>query len=50
MHLRDLNTVHRGACKTTDLSKNGGYMLTGGEDNLIKMWDYDAQKTVPFFY
>ena len=25
-------------------------MLTGGEDNLIKMWDYDAQKTVPFFY
>ena len=25
-------------------------MLTGGEDNLLKMWDYDAQKTVPFFY
>ena len=25
-------------------------MITGGEDNLLKMWDYDAQKTVPFFY
>ena len=25
-------------------------MLTGGQDNLLKMWDYDAQKTVPFFF
>ena len=25
-------------------------MLTGGEDNLIKMWDYDAQKNVPAYY
>lgn len=25
-------------------------MITGGEDNLLKMWDYDAQKTVPFYY
>ena len=25
-------------------------MLTGGSDNLIKIWDYEAQKTVPFFY
>ena len=50
LYLRELTTVHRGACTTTDLSNNGGYMLTGGEDNLIKMWDYDAQKTVPFFY
>ena len=22
-------------------------MLTGGEDNLLKIWDYDAQKTTP---
>ena len=50
LYLRELTTVHRGACRTTDLSNNGGYMLTGGEDNLLKMWDYDAQKTVPFFY
>ena len=25
-------------------------MLTGGEDNLLKLWDYDAQKTVPFYF
>lgn len=25
-------------------------MLTGGQDNLLKMWDYDAQKTVPFYF
>ncbi len=25
-------------------------MLTGGQDNLLKMWDYDAQKTVPHFF
>jgi hypothetical protein len=29
---------------------NGGFMLTGGEDNLIKIWDYEAQKSVPFFF
>lgn len=25
-------------------------MITGGQDNLLKMWDYDAQKTVPYFF
>jgi len=48
--LRELTTVHRGSVNTTDLSLNGGFMLTGGADNLIKIWDYEAQKTVPFFY
>ena len=49
-YLRELHTVHKGAVTCTDLSLNGGYMLTGGEDNLLKMWDYDAQKTVPHFF
>lgn len=40
--IKELNTVHRGAIRTTDLSNNGGFMLTGGEDNLVKIWDYDA--------
>lgn len=49
-YLRELLTVHKGAITCTDLSLNGGYMLTGGEDNLLKIWDYDAQKTVPYFF
>lgn len=50
IYLRELNTVHSGAVTTTDLSENGGFMLTGGQDNLIKIWDYDAQTNIPFFY
>ena len=42
--------MHKGAVTCTDLSTNGGYMLTGGQDNLLKMWDYEAQKTVPYFF
>ena len=49
-YLRELSTVHKGAVTCTDLSQNGGYMLTGGEDNLLKMWDYDAQKSAPYFF
>jgi len=25
-------------------------MLTAGEDSMVKIWDYDAQKTIPFFF
>lgn len=50
VYLRELQTVHKGAVTCTDLSKNGGYMLTGGQDNLLKMWDYEAQKTVPYYF
>ena len=49
-YLRELHTVHKGAVTCTDLSHNGGFMLTGGQDNLLKLWDYDAQKTVPFYF
>jgi WD40 repeat protein len=48
--IREILTVHRGAINCSDLSLNGGYMLTGGEDNLLKIWDYDAQKTVPYYF
>lgn len=50
VYIRELATVHRGAINSADLSLNGGYMLTGGDDNLIKIWDYEAQKTVPFYF
>jgi WD40 repeat protein len=32
------------------ISNNSGYMLTGGEDNMVKVWDYEATKTVPYFF
>ena len=41
-YLRELQTVHKGAVTCTDLTHNGGFMLTGGQDNLIKIWDYEA--------
>lgn len=25
-------------------------MLTGGEDNMIKVWDYEAMKTMPYYF
>ena len=50
IYLRELHSVHRGAVNCTDLSQNGGYMLTGGEDNLVKIWDYDAQKNAPAYF
>jgi WD40 repeat protein len=48
--LREISTVHRGNIVSMDISNNSGYMLTGGEDNMIKVWDYEANKTLPFFF
>ena len=50
VQLRELQTAHKGAINTTDLSLNGGYMITGGDDNLIKVWDYEAHKTMPYYF
>ena len=48
--LREVANCHRGAITGLDVSLNSNYMLTGGEDNMLKIWDYEAQKTVPFFF
>lgn len=48
--LREISTVHRGSITSISLSSNAGYMLTGGEDNMLKVWDYEANKTVPYFF
>ena len=50
VYLKELSSVHRGAIKATDVSNNGGFMMTAGEDNLIKMWDIDAQTNSPNFF
>mmetsp|Transcript_52906 Transcript_52906/g.72458 ORF Transcript_52906/g.72458 Transcript_52906/m.72458 type:complete len:102 (+) Transcript_52906:1643-1948(+) len=47
---KEITTVHRGDVTALDISKNGDYFLSGGEDNLIKVWDYEANKTIPFYY
>ena len=48
--LRELNNTHRQSINTADLTLNGGFFISGGADSLIKVWDYEAPKTVPFFY
>jgi len=48
--LREVANCHRGSITGSTISANSGYMLTGGEDNMIKLWDYEAQKTVPYYF
>ena len=48
--LREVANCHRGAINGLDVTSNSGYMLTGGEDNMVKIWDYEAQKTIPFYF
>ena len=37
--LREVANCHRGAITGLDVSLNSNYMLTGGEDNMLKIWD-----------
>ena len=43
--MREVANCHRGMLTCLDVSSNSGYMLTGGEDTLLKIWDYEAQET-----
>lgn len=45
--LREINTVHRGSILSLSISNNSGYMITGGEDCMIKVWDYEASNYGP---
>lgn len=40
--LREISTVHRGNVTSLSFSNNSSYMLTGGEDCMLKVWDYEA--------
>ena len=46
--MKEITSCHRGSITALDVSKNSGYLLTGGEDNLVKIWDYDAQQAIPY--
>ena len=46
--MREVANCHRGSITGLDVSKNSGYMLTGGEDNMVKIWDYEAQQSIPY--
>jgi WD40 repeat protein len=48
--LREVANCHRGSISSMAITSNSGYFLTGGEDNLIKIWDYEAQKTHPYYF
>lgn len=48
--LREVQHCHRGSISSISISNNSGYFLTGGKDNLVKVWDYEAQKSHPYFF
>jgi WD40 repeat protein len=48
--LREINSVHRGSITSLSVSGNSGFFLTGGEDSILKIWDYEAQKTIPYYF
>lgn len=48
--LKEVANGHRGGISGLAVSANSGYMLTGGEDNMVKIWDYEAQKATPFWF
>ena len=48
--LREISAVHRGSITSLSISNNSGYFLTGGEDSMLKVWDYEAQKTLPYYF
>ena len=50
VYLREIQTVHRAEIASMDLSGNSGFLLTGGGDNMIKVWDYEAPKALPNFF
>lgn len=50
LFLREIANCHRGSINSIDVSFNSGYMLTAGEDSMVKIWDYEAQKTTPYFF
>ena len=50
IYLREISNCHRGGINGIDVSLNTGYLVTGGEDNMVRIWDYEAQKTVPYYF
>ena len=48
--LREVSSAHRGGITALAVSQNSGYFLTGGEDSMLKVWDYEASKTTPYYF
>jgi len=47
---REIANCHRGCISSLAVSHNSSYFLTGGQDNMVKIWDYEVQKTQPYFF
>ena len=46
----ELISVHREGISAFDMSANGKYMVTAGDDKLIKLWDSKAPINDPQYY
>ena len=49
--LRKVSQVHRRAVTSLDFSKNGEFLVTGGADHTVKLWDADVNTTAePYWF
>ena len=48
--ISELTSVHREGISAFDISSNGSYTITAGDDKLIKLWDAKASANAPFWY
>jgi WD40 repeat protein len=47
---REIISAHRGGLTSINLSNNQKYWMTGGEDQIIKIWDSSANKSSPYYF
>ena len=48
--VREVSGIHRnGFCTSFDISYNNKYIVTSGEDKMIKVWDYEMPGIPPVY-
>lgn len=46
LQIRSLEGAKSGSINAMDISADGKYFITGGDDHLLKMWDYDEGRVI----
>ena len=42
LFLREISSCHRASIRSIDVSNNSGYMISAGQDSMIRVWDYEV--------